>query len=233
MGKNDTHTWEDKPSPREIYGEPEPSGKVVVITDRDRALADMLLENAKDMIVQFVRRAPNRYFTFEENNNNVSYDYGITGSGPPVGCVLAFMHENNVYIGWSRYNTGSYLDKDGFKAKWEKFLDAHGYAPVAQISVLLNEMAKTMAPTVPVEPLPFSKEDARRVAVLRGLCDDIIMTDIGTFITGDGDEIPVDVQRVIRRVLSRAKAYFKGVAIKNFSSATKDVAGAKVLYAAS
>ena len=231
MGQNGTHQWEDKPSLREIHGDPVPSGETIVIGNDDRKIAADLLANSSEMVIQYVREAPLLDMSYKDTSGGYCKANAKFLPGSPLGVVLAFVSGGDVFIGWSRRNDKMVKDVKGCEGEIIDLLmkNGHGSNSIPSADVL-DLIAAHFADLVPVEPLPFCKKDARNVAILRGLTDDIIKKD-GKFFTRDGKYIPDDVQKVIRRVIQRATSYFKGLTIRNVMDAVADVGDAKTMTA--
>ena len=224
------HQWEPKKSPREVYGDPEPSGKTVVVSDNDRQRAAALLAVANEMIISYVRpNGKNAHFTYHDTGKDANQVAFWLTNSEPVGVVLAFKEGENVYVGWSRRNEQRELDETAIARYAQEIIDLYSTHPGVQGGLFINNdegvseedarlvieaVAADLLPMKEIEPLPFSKADARRVAVLRALTDDVVQKG-DRYFTRDGDRLPDDIQEPMRKVVHRAKKYFRTDKIRN------------------
>jgi hypothetical protein len=117
--------------------------------------------------------------------------YVRTGSnailkGHPVGIVVAFIHEDKLLIGWSKYLEGQQTT----------------IVPLKKNKVVYIIKSK------PKEPLIFTKKDAMLLAIERGLIDTI--TFYGSIAYSKEEKIiPRSIVQGFDQFIERCKRYFK------------------------
>lgn len=106
--------------------------------------------------------------------------------GYPVGVVVAFVHEDKLLIGWSKYLEGR---------------------ETTIVSPKKNETVHTIK-SKPKEPLIFTKKDAISLAIERGLVDTITFRG-STAYTKEEKIIPKSIINGLDRFIERCMRYFK------------------------
>ena len=117
--------------------------------------------------------------------------YVRTGSnavleGHPIGIVVAFIHEDRLLIGWSKYLEGQ------------------------QTTIMPSKKNKVVyiIKSKPKEPLIFTKKDAMLLAIERGLIDTI--TFYGSIAYSKEEKIiPKSIVQGLDQFIERCKRYFK------------------------
>ena len=98
----------------------------------------------------------------------------------PIGVLVAFVNNDELLIGWSKYNEAKKL-----------VIDSKGK------KVLKNK-----------ESLPFSKKTAVLTGIMRGLVDKIHPNGESCFVTDKGNHIPKAVAKNMKSFVERAEKYF-------------------------
>jgi hypothetical protein len=146
--------------------------------------------------------------------------------GTPVGVALAFVHKGVVYIGWSKRNCALQVTKEGATSFVEECFPKPSGVRFESADFdtdgAIEKLVLKYAPKTEVEPLPFSKSDARYVAVIRGLCGKVVRKDgylyfqDGSVVNAELAPIPDVIQKPLNTVILRAEKYFKDKKIANF-----------------
>ncbi|MEA3295543.1 MAG: hypothetical protein U9Q27_00145 [Patescibacteria group bacterium] len=106
--------------------------------------------------------------------------------GMPIGILVAFIYNNELLIGWSKYLEG--------KETVINVLRKNG----------VNEVIKSRLK----EPLVFTKKDAMLLAVERGLTDIIAFHGSNTY-TKRKKVIPKNIAKELDKFINRCEKYFK------------------------
>lgn len=157
-----------------LYGIPKPSNlnidAKITVTARNIVRENKKLSNPKRVILaKYVRMS----------SNTVS-------KGRPVGIVVAFIHENKLLIGWSKYLEGRQTT----------------IVPSKKNKVVYDVKSK------PKEPLIFTKKDAMLLAIERGLVDTVTFHGSIAY-TKEERVIPRSIVNGLDQFIQRCMRYFK------------------------
>lgn len=112
----------------------------------------------------------------------------LNSKGAPVGVIVAFIHDNKLLIGWSKYLEGR-----------ETVITPSGE----------NKVTHTIK-SKPKEPLIFTKKDAMLLAIERGLVDTITFQGSAVY-TKEEKIIPKSIVNGLSEFIKRCERYFKRV----------------------
>jgi len=140
------------PTPYAIHGLPDPTG-INLIEPMTRNIAANIIEaGAPGLMIQYIRNATTTVTKITKTGSKTDSSEKIL-RGAPIGVMVAFMYNDNLLIGYSKYNQATVKNKDG---------DA----------VLVKGKPEQ------IEKLVFTKRDAINTAVLRALTDTVNMASV-------------------------------------------------------
>lgn len=159
--------------------EPAPAEPNLTILEDDRKTAEAILSDASNYFIQYVRSDYQIAVVRDEEGKFVQRKIV---RGAPIGAIVAVCHKED--------------DNNAIALGWSK---RHtGIVEDAEGNKIGN-----------IEPLPFTKDSARRCAILRALVDGIVFKEGSkTAKTEDGNHVPNVISRNIPRFLDRASRYF-------------------------
>lgn len=167
------------PTPYDLHGLPDPNGIDVTDEVRDRA-ANIIEAGAPGLMIQYIREAATNITTISKSGSKTNVKEKML-RGAPIGVMVAFMNNDDLIIGYSKYNQAT-----------EKINDpgspAHGKTVMVK------------GKPVQIEKLVFTKRDAINTAVLRALTDTVNMAGA-----------PFKIAEALPAFLARTEKYFKGV----------------------
>lgn len=116
--------------------------------------------------------------------------------GTPLACLVAFEDEGKVFIGWSkRFDEKTPILPAKLKEAFEKVSNNRP----EEILKALHAMLTTVA--LKDTEVSFSKTEARRIAIARGLKDTITLTAEGNALSDIAGQIPASVRRKLPHFL--------------------------------
>ncbi len=139
------------PTPYDIHGLPDPMNTDMDISDQIREKAEEIITatagEQKALMIQYVRRSAPvvSQITLDVHKGKIS---SKTMRGVPIGVMVAFLDDDKLFVGWSKYNLKKEKDEDGKP-------------------VFVNGKAQL------IEKLVFTKKDAIKTAILRALTDQL------------------------------------------------------------
>lgn len=165
-----------------VHGVPEPLGVNVNQEHMEKA-AKILKSGTRDnrVLVKYLRDKGREVRLVGKDENGNLKTYTTTDKGEPYGVLVAFKDGNDVFVGWSKRNSGYAIGEDSQTGKkiW-----------------------------VAEEPLRFTKKDALWVAVLRALTDKITKPEGEAYQTSKKTVIPRQIARQLDKFVARAEKYF-------------------------
>lgn len=162
---------------------PAPLGINTTIQEQKEALE--LSYDTDSLVVRFVRRGPSISTTVDESGKKKH----TIANGAPHACLVAFMKDNKLYVGWSKHNA-SMIAENG------------AVIPRALIGHVEGNIR-------PLEDKPFTKEHARYTAILRGLVDSIVIQGKEIRSGNSNKVIPSCISRELTTFVARARKRFK------------------------
>lgn len=156
------------PTPYDIHGLPDPSGIDVTNEVRDKA-ANIINQGAPGLLIQYIREAATSVTTISRSGSKTRCSEKIL-RGAPIGVMVAFVDNEELLVGHSKYNQATVKNEDG-------------------------ETVLVKGKPEQVEKLVFTKRDAINTAVLRALTGNISVAGAPFKIA---EALPVFMDRVER-----------------------------------
>lgn len=161
-----------------LYGVPMPNG--LELTDELKEIATSIIalnradvDGREPVLIRYIRKGQDGYVLASSATKDTR-EYFVA-KGEPYGVVVAFIHEGNLRIGWSKRLEGKKLE--------------HG-----------KEVQR--------EPLSFTKKDAIKIAIIRGLVDSLTFRGSNILTVGD-DVIPKAIAKILPDFIKKAEKYFR------------------------
>ena len=162
-----------------LYGIPMPNG--LELTDELKEVATSIIalnradvDGREPVLIRYIRKGQDGYVLASSVTDKDTREYFV-GKGEPYGVVVAFLHEGNLRIGWSKRLEGKKLE----------------YGKEVQR-----------------EPLSFTKKDAIKIAIIRGLVDSLTFRGSNILTIGD-DVIPKAIAKTLPPFVEKAEKYFR------------------------
>jgi hypothetical protein len=133
----------------------------------------------------------------------------MVAPGAPLGVMVAFIHEGELYIGWAKRNQKVRMVKNVAYNKIE--MAAAVRLQGKELQNLLDEIVMAIE-IEDIEEVPFSKRIGKSLAVLRAL-DEKIYIGEGRAMSSTAGPLPDTVANNIRRFINRAEKVFNKRAI--------------------
>lgn len=176
-----TQSASDKKShgPRKEKEIPSPAEPSMSITEEDREALTTILSDSSNYFIQYIREDHRIAIERDKEGNFIAQKIV---RGAPIGAIVAVCQE-----------------EDGNKAVALGWSKRHA-------GVIMDDDGKKVGN---IEPLPFTKENARRCAILRALVDGIELKEGSKdIVMENGEIIPKVITRHIPRFLEKTKRYF-------------------------
>jgi hypothetical protein len=175
-------------------------------------LVDSILKNEKLIMTRYLRgerRAMLAEAPARDDNDVILPDappiyYWMVAPGAPLGVLVAFIHEGELYIGWAKRNQKVRMVENVAFKKIE--MAAAVKLQGKELRNLLDEIVMAIE-VEDVEDVPFSKRIGKSLAVLRAL-DEKIYIGEGRVMSSTACPLPDTVAYNIRRFINRAEKVF-------------------------
>lgn len=172
-----------------LYGIPRPqnadvSAKTILIAKDIIRRSKETIGSEKVILAKYIRKAKTNNKVQEFPGGNYFKRPGQ--KGVPIGVLVAFVHDNKLLIGWSKYLEGK----------------------ETIMSVLRKKHIHEVIKSRPKEPLIFTKKDAVLLAVERGLTDVITFHGSNTY-TKKKKVIPKSIVKEFNHFIGRCEKYFE------------------------
>lgn len=187
------------------------------VKDGELELVNSILKNEKLIMTRYLRgerRATLAEAPSRDDHGFVLPDappvhYWMVSPGVPLGVMVAFIHEKELYIGWAKRNQKVQIVKnDAFnKIELASIKGVQG----KELKNLLDEIVMAIE-VEDIEDIPFSKRLGKSLAVLRAL-DEKIYIGEGRAMSSMSGPLPDTVAQNIRWFVDRAEKVFNKKAV--------------------
>lgn len=197
------------------------------IHEADRERAKIILSDPTAVIINYLREHPVVGLSIKQprdENDAIIEDAlpikrRIVCSGKPYACLVAFVDDDELRIGWSKRIESKKLVKttdllETFRAIRDGRANSFDEFVAALVSLMKDTKVKDLE-------IPFSKREARIAAVIRGLNDSIIIRGKSVKSAASGI-IPSEVARMLPNFIQHAERVFDGTA-NNVDRSRKEI----------
>jgi len=187
------------------------------VKDSEFELVDSILKNEKLIMTRYLRgerRAMLAEAPARDDYDRILPDapaihYWIVAPGVPLGVMVAFVHEKNLYIGWAKRNQKVRVVENTAYKKIEAASAARLQGK--ELRNLMDEIIMAID-IEDIEEIPFSKRLGKSLAVLRAL-DEKIYTGEERAMSSTAGYLPDTIAYNIQRFINRAEKVFNKRAI--------------------
>ena len=204
---------------------------VPYVTGDSLATAEGIMKDDENIIIRYLRKQPTVGVAVKEEVKQ-----RVICAGVPFGVMVAFMHNDQLYVGWSRRHSGKNLQKERleklFRGTITMMQDTRMVQKVSEnqagqnYEALLAEFAKTVRGFTKgdflndVEEVPFCKRKGKIAAIGRAL-KDTIMFEGKYIISAFSGPLPKEVAKNLPGFIRYAEEKF-GTKASNVATDTED-----------
>lgn len=203
----------------------------VKVTEADLARAKLILADANNYAVRYLRQAPTvglATVPVRNKGGEVIADMDwvrkrVICAGVPYACMIAFMYQDALHIGWSkRIEEKALVETPDLHNLFQEVLkstkdtteDSGGYKSAFDVFCGQLMSVLSYSPAKDIE-LSFSKNSGKTTAIIRGLNDTICLKgfkDTGYAESKASGPIPHDITKNLRWFIDYAEKTYGGKA---------------------
>ncbi len=190
-------------------------------TKADEEQARVILLNDKNYVVRYLRQYPTvglATLPVRNPGGEIIKDLDwvrkrVICAGVPYACMIAFVNQDNLLIGWSkRIETRRLVETDDLHALFKSVMHNVSEASDGYDALFGRFTKELMSFLTYQEPkdveMSFSKNGGKTAAIIRGLRDDIILYDNSFVKSTASGPVPHDVAKGLKWFVDHAEKAF-------------------------
>jgi len=190
-------------------------------TKADEEQARVILLNDKNYVVRYLRQYPTvglATLPVRNAGGEIITDLNwvrrrVICAGVPYACMIAFIHQDNLLVGWSkRIETQKLIETSSLHGLFKSVMDDVSEASDGYDALFAKFTKELMGFLTYQEPkdveMAFSKKGGKTAAVIRGMRDDIIIHDNNFVKSTASGPVPHDVAKGLKWFVSHAEKAF-------------------------